>query len=94
MRDPAGESAHRLHLLRLPELGLALAERVLGAPALGHVEELQQHHFLAVEIEARRPRHRLPLLAGAAPERAFEALGPRIGQDAGVEGLDPRPLGR
>ena len=37
MRDAAGELAHRLHLLRLAELLLAPAERLLRGPLLGDV---------------------------------------------------------
>lgn len=35
--DPAREATHRVHLLRLAELRLALAERLGGLPELGDV---------------------------------------------------------
>ena len=54
VRDAAGEPADRLHLLRLAQLLLGLAQRLLGALALGDVGDEHEPDVAARVVEVVR----------------------------------------
>ena len=75
-----------------PQARLGLAQRLLDAPRLGHVAELEHEHLAAVEIGVRSGHDREPNDPVLRDDPALLGVERAAGERGGVERLEEPPL--